>query len=290
MRFAYHACMCPADQYLTLAKAAEQLGFDGFTLPDSICYPQIADTKYPYNQDGSRNFLEGTPFIEPFVAIPYMATATEKLRFTTSVVKLPIRNPVLVAKQLTSINVITNNRFAIGVGLSPWIEDFEICDQPWEGRGQRLDEMIAIIRGLHSGDYFEFKGEHYDIPAIKMCPVPSQPTPILIGGHSKPALRRAAEIGDGWVHAGGTTETLKGFIDQLNAFRVEAGTDKKPFEIHAATSDAFSADGVKRLQDIGVTECIIAFRDPYQGKQDNTTAEQKIQTMTWFAENVINKL
>lgn len=290
MRFAYHATMCPPDQYLELAKAAEELGFDGFTLPDSICYPQIAETKYPYNKDGSRNFLEGTPFVEPFVAIPYMAAVTKKLRFTTSVVKLPIRNPVLVAKQLTSINALSNNRFALGVGLSPWVEDFEICDQPWEGRGKRLDEMIDIIRGLHSGDFFEYQGEHYTIPAIKMAPVPSQQTPILIGGHSKPALKRAVLKGDGWVHAGGTTEILKGFIDQINEIRKEHGKENSPFEIHAATADAFSLDGVKRLQDIGVTESIIAFRDPYQGKQDETSVEQKVQTMTWFADNVIAKL
>ncbi|HEY9033509.1 MAG TPA: hypothetical protein VIN71_06210, partial [Pseudomonadales bacterium] len=82
MRFAYHACMCPADQYLELARSAEEFGFAGFTMPDSICYPQIADTKYPYNSDGSRNFLEGTPFIEPFIAIPYMAAVTSTIRFT----------------------------------------------------------------------------------------------------------------------------------------------------------------------------------------------------------------
>lgn len=290
MRFAYHACMCPPDQYLALAKAAEELGFEGFTLPDSIAYPQIADTKYPYNQDGSRNFLEGTPFVEPFVAIPFMAAATEKIRFTTSVVKLPIRHPVLVAKQLTTINVLTNNRFALGVGISPWIEDFEICGERWDGRGKRMDEMIEIIRGLHSGDYYGFEGEFYTIPAIKMCPVPSQTTPIFIGGHADVALKRAAMIGDGWIHAGGDTATLKGYIDKLNHFRIEAGTQNKPFEIHAATADAFSADGVKRLEDIGVTESIIAFRDPYAGKQDTSSVEEKISMMKWFANKVIAKV
>ena len=125
MRFAYHACMCPVDQYLPLAKETEALDFDGFTLPDSICYPKIADTKYPYNADGSRNFLDGMPFVEPFSAIPAMAAVTSKLRFTTSVVKLAIRNPVLVAKQLTTINAMFPNRFAFGAGLSPWVANGE---------------------------------------------------------------------------------------------------------------------------------------------------------------------
>ena len=290
MRFAYHACMCPADQYIELAQAAERLGFDGFTMPDSICYPEHADTKYPYNADGSRNFLEGTPFIEPFIAIPAMAAVTESIRFTTSVVKLPIRNPIIVAKQLTSLQVMTQERFAFGVGLSPWVEDFEICGEQWQGRGKRFDEMIEIIRGLHSGDYYQFSGEYYQIPSHKMCPVPKTATPILIGGHAKPALKRAARIGDGWVHAGGDYETLKAYIDDINQYRAEYGRQNLPFEVHAITADAYSVDGVKRLTDAGVTECIIGFRDAYAGEEDKTSTADKINMMEWFAENIIEKL
>jgi len=289
MRFAYHACMCPVDQYLPLAREAEALGFHGFTLPDSICYPQIADTKYPYNADGSRSFLDGMPFVEPFSAIPAMAAVTSKLRFTTSVVKLAIRNPVFVAKQVTTINAMFDNRFAFGVGLSPWIEDFEICGERWEGRGPRMDEMIEIIRGFHSGDYFGFKGKYYDIAESKMCPVPTKPTPILIGGHAEAALKRAARIGDGWVHAGGDIQSLKPLVDNLNKLRKEYGRDHLPFEIHAITADAYSVDGVKKLGDLGVTECIIGFRDAYAGGPDTKTLEQKYGEMRWFADNIIAK-
>ncbi len=288
MRFAYHACMCPPDQYLALAKAAESLGFEGFTMPDSICYPKEADTKYPYNADGSRNFLEGTPFIEPFIAISAMAAVTEKLRFTTSVVKLPVRNPIIVAKQLTSLQVMTGNRFAFGVGLSPWVEDFEICGEQWEGRGRRLDEMIHIIRGLHTGEYFGFEGDFYQVPEHKMCPVPSQSTPILVGGHAKLALKRAARLGDGWIHAGGDYDSLKEHIGQINAYRDEYGTAHNDFEVHAITADAYSVEGVKKLEDIGVTECIIGFRDAYAGEQDTSSVDDKISMMTWFAENIMN--
>jgi len=290
MRFAYHAIMCPPEQYLELAKAAEEMGFDGFTMPDSICYPEVADTKYPYNADGSRNFLEGTPFLEPIVAISAMAAVTKKLRFTTSVMKLPVRNPVILAKELTTLQVMTGNRFALGAGISPWIEDFEICDQPWEGRGRRMNEMIEIIRGLHSGEYFGFEGEFYNIPSHKMCPVPDKVTPILVGGHAKLALKRAARIGDGWIHAGGDFESLKAHVDQINEYREEFGTADKDFEIHAITADAYSVEGVKKLESIGVTECIIGFRDAYNGEPDTTTVEEKIQQMKWFSENIIQKL
>ena len=118
MNFAYHATMCDPSFYLPLAIAAEEAGFDTFTLPDSICYPEKSDSKYPYNGTGDREFLEGVPFLEPFVVVPAMAAVTSKIRFTTSVMKLAIRQPVIVAKQLSSVAFLTNNRFVFGVGIS----------------------------------------------------------------------------------------------------------------------------------------------------------------------------
>jgi len=289
MKFTYHAAMCPVDQYLPLAKAAQEYGFYGFTMPDSICYPQHADSSYPYNGDGSREFLEHIPFLEPFSAIPAMSVVAPHLRYSTSVVKLPIRNPVLVAKQVATVAVMTRNNFAFGIGLSPWKEDFDICGERWEKRGPRMDEMITIIRGLLSGEFFGFEGEFYHIPAAKICPVPSLKVPILIGGHADVALKRAARSADGWIHAGGDYESLKTAIEKINVYRKEYGSDKKDFEIHAMTADAFSIDGVMKLEAIGVTESIVGFRNPYEGKADNTSLEQKIAQIRWFADNIIAK-
>src|SRR5882672_8727472 len=101
MRFSYAESMTDPSFYLPLARAAEEAGFTSFVVPDSICYPRDSDSTYPYTDDGNREFLEDKPFIEPFSLIPAMAAVTERLRFTTFVVKLPIRNPVLVAKQAT---------------------------------------------------------------------------------------------------------------------------------------------------------------------------------------------
>jgi alkanesulfonate monooxygenase SsuD/methylene tetrahydromethanopterin reductase-like flavin-dependent oxidoreductase (luciferase family) len=174
MRICYTEAMGDPAHYLPLAKAAEAAGWDGTVVPDSICYPEFSDTKYPYTADGSREFLEGKPFIEPFSLIPAMAAVTEKLRFATFVVKLPIREPVLVAKQMTSVACLSGDRFAFGVGLSPWPEDFAICNQNWKRRGKRMNEMIEILRGLQSGEYFSYAGEFYDLQSIKLCPVPGR--------------------------------------------------------------------------------------------------------------------
>ena len=189
MRFAYHPSMCDPSFYIELGKAAENAGFDVITFPDSICYPKECDSTYPYNDDGSREFLDGVPFLEPFSIIPAIAAVTSKLEFSTSVYKLAPRQAVTTAKFVTTLGVMTNNRFHFGIGVSPWYEDFLATGERWEKRGKRMDEQIKILRGLMNGAYFGFEGEFYNIPEIKLCPVPSKPVPILIGGHSNLALK-----------------------------------------------------------------------------------------------------
>lgn len=289
MRFTYAESMCDPSHFLPLARACDESGWSSFVIPDSIAYPEHSDSVYPYTPDGDRSFLEDKPFIEPFVLMGAMSAVTEKLRFTTFVVKLPIRNPVLVAKQLSSLAAMSNNRIGFGVGVSPWPEDFEITGSLWKRRGKRMDEMIAIIRGLMGGDYFEFHGEHYDIQSIKMCPVPTKPVPILIGGHSDAALRRAARLGDGWMHGGGDPGELDTLLEKLTAFRREAGTENKPFETHVISFDAYSLDGIRKLEDQGVTDAIVGFRDPYVAA-DTTPVQEKIDILRKFADDVIAKV
>lgn len=289
MRFHYAEPMCDPGQHIPLAKAADEAGWDGCVVPDSICYPKHSDSRYPYTPDGNREFIENKPFIEPFSLIPALGAVTKRLRFTTFVVKLPIRHPVLVAKSASSVAVMTENRFGFGVGTSPWIEDFRVCGQDWKSRGKRMDEMIEIIRGLtRTGDgYYEFRGKYYQFPPIKMCPLPSQPIPILIGGHAEPALRRAARSGDGWMHAGGD-EQLPQLLRRLAELRRECGRERDPFEIHVISLEAYHPDGIRRLQDRGVTDVIVAFRNPYE--KDTMALADKIAALRAYAQNVIAKV
>jgi len=288
MRFSFAESMCDPSQYAPLAMAAEQHGFHSFVVPDSICYPEESDSTYPYTDDGERQFLQGKPFIEPFTLIPALGAVTERLRFTTFVVKLPIRQPVLVAKQAISLAVLTNDRFGFGVGLSPWPEDFAVTGTDWKTRGKRMDEMIEIIRGLATGEFFAYEGEHYQIPSIQLCPAPSRPIPILIGGHSEAAFRRAARLGDGWMHGGGgQAENLDGALARLDTLRREAGREREPFEIHVISLDAYSLDGVKKLEDRGVTDAIVGFRNAYAA--DTMTLQQKLDALRGYADKIIAK-
>ncbi|MEV0296357.1 TIGR03619 family F420-dependent LLM class oxidoreductase [Nocardia sp. NPDC050710] len=288
MRFTYAEAMTDPAYYVPLAQAAEAAGYHSFTVADSIAYPKESDATYPYTPDGNREFLEDKPFIEAFVLSAAILAATTTLRVTPFVVKLPIRPPVLVAKQAASLAALSGNRFGFGVGISPWPDDFEIMGVPFEKRGARMDECIDIVRGLCAGGYFEFHGEFFDIPPIKISPVSTEPVPILIGGHSKPALRRAAQRGDGWMHAGGDPAELDRLLIELDALRIEYGA-RKDFEVHVISLDGFTVDGVKRLEDKGVTDVIVGFRNPYTTEHDTQSLETKIANLSRFAEHVIAK-
>lgn len=288
MRFTYAEAMTDPSYYIPLAKAAEAAGYHSMTIPDSVAYPFESDSKYPYTPDGNREFLDGKAFIETFVLIAALGAVTSTLRFTPFVVKLPIRPPALVAKQAGSLAAMINNRLALGVGTSPWPEDYELMGVPFARRGKRMDECIEIIQGLTTGDYFEFHGEFYDIPKTKMTPAPTQPIPILIGGHAEAALRRAARH-DGWMHGGGDPAELDGLITRLKQLREEAGRADDPFEIHVISVDGFTLDGIKRLEDKGVTDVIVGFRVPYIVGPDTEPLDTKIRNLERFAEHVIAK-
>ncbi|HEX4560119.1 MAG TPA: TIGR03619 family F420-dependent LLM class oxidoreductase [Mycobacterium sp.] len=288
MRFTYAEAMTDPTFYIPLAKAAEAAGYHAMTIPDSVAYPFESDSTYPYTKDGSREFLDGKAFIEAFVMAAAMCAVTTTLKFNFFVLKLPIRPPALVAKQAGSLNALFDNRLGLGVGTSPWPEDYELMGIPFAKRGKRMDECIEIIKGLTTGDYFEFHGEFYDIPKTKMTPAPTQPVPILVGGHAEAALRRAARC-DGWMHGGGDADELDRLIKQLNEIRAEEGHNG-PFEIHVISLDAFTLDGVKRLEDKGVTDVIVGFRIPYIMGSDTESLDTKIRHLESFAEKVVAKV
>src|ERR1700758_619806 len=274
--------------YIPLAKAAEAAGYASMTIADSVAYPFESDSKYPYTPDGNREFLDGKPFIETFVLTAALGAVTTTLRFNFFVLKLPIRPPALVAKQAGSLAALIGNRVGLGVGTSPWPEDYELLGVPFAKRGKRMDECIEIIQGLTTGEYFEFHGEFYDIPKTKMSPAPTQRIPMLIGGHADAALRRAARL-DGWMHGGGTdSEELDRLIARVKKFREEEGKTGD-FEIHVISMDAYTVDGIKRLEDKGVPDAIVGFRYPYINGPDTEPLEKKIRHLERYAEKVMSK-
>ena len=289
MRYHYAEAMTAVANYLPLARATEELGFAGFTMPDSLIYPKASDTAYSYTDDGGREFLENKPFVESFILATAIGAATTRLELTTNVVKLPVRPPLDSAKLASSVAAITGDRFNLGVGLSVWPEDYAAMGVDYARRGKRFDECLEIVRGLCAGGYYEFHGEFYDIPPVKLNPVPGKPLPIFIGGHSDAAFKRAARF-DGFMFAGGGPDDLAGPSAAINTARAEAGTAGRPFRIFATAMGDFSADTIKRMEDLGVTDMPVAFRNLYAVEEDSQPLEAKIDDMKRFADTVMAKV
>ncbi|WP_435770266.1 TIGR03619 family F420-dependent LLM class oxidoreductase [Nocardioides sp. SYSU DS0651] len=294
MRFSFAEGMTHASYYAPLAQACEAAGYTSMTIADSLIYPEESDSKYPYTDTGDREFLLGKEFIETFILCAHLFAQTRTLRLTPFVLKLPVRPPVLVAKQASSLAFLSGNRLGLGVGLSPWREDFAAMGVPWERRGKRMDECMDIVRGLTQPGaeptFFSYRGEFYEVDSLQQCPAPTERIPLLVGGHSDAALRRAVRKGDGWMHAGGDGEELDRLLARLAEIRREEGDTRDDFEVHVISYDAYTPDGVKRLADKGVTDCIVGFRVPYIKGPDTEPLETKVKHLEQYAETVIAKV
>jgi probable F420-dependent oxidoreductase len=288
MRFTLMTGLGGVEDYPEIARAAEAAGWTSLAIPDSLFYPEVTASDYPYmSTEAVREALDGVPVLDPVVAMAMMAGVTSSLRFYPAVLKVPVRQPLVLAKALSSLAVISNNRISLGAGLSPWQEDFTYNGIAFEERGRRMDDCIAIIRGALAGQYFEFHSEYYDIGRMKLAPVPTAPMPILVGGHAVPALRRAARSGDGWISANSDYESLQQMIAKLNELRREFGTDaRSDFEIHAFDMHARKLDDFRRLAELGVTDICVTPWNPYDPALDRA---QKLARIEQFAEAIIRR-
>lgn len=288
MRFTLQLGFARYPDFQEIAQVAEQAGFSSIGMPDSFFFPKHTESEYPYaDTQVIRGYIEAMPFIEPIVSMSWMAAVTRKIRFYPSVMKVPTRQPLVLAKALSSLAVVSGERILLGAGLSPWKEDFAYNNVDFDKRGQLMDECIAIIRGAMSGQYFEYHGANYDFGPMKMFPVPSRPVPILIGGHSKPALKRAARLGDGWIAANTDFETLKSLLAQLAQLRREYGTDRRrDFEIHGFDVAAQSPADYRRLGELGVTDACVA---PW-GFDPATPLAAQLDGLRRFGDTVISRM
>ncbi len=286
MKFTIPIAMCDPAHYVPLAETADACGFHGIAVPDGVFYPEQVEAKYPYTFDGSRFWEPDTPFLEPWVVIPAMAARTERLFFYTYVLKLPIRHPLLVARTVQSAAVLSNNRVGLGVGTS-WIpEEAEWLGTDFSTRGARANEAIEIIRKVLAGGMVDYQGEYYRFGKLQMAPAPSKPVPIIVGGHSRPALRRAARLGDGWCSANCTEENLKEILGRLEELLAEQGRDLGSFDIHALCIDVWNRAGYERLVSYGVDNIYVVPWAMYGA--DPASLDEKKEAVERFAREVIN--
>lgn len=289
------------EQLIDVACLADRLGFAGITCGDHLVKPAAYAQTYLYSEDGRppwdpKDPAWTPPYADPWILGAVLAQATKRLRFMPYVYVLPLRDPVMVAKQLATAAFFSQDRIVLGVGAGWLKEEFELVGADWATRGARLDEMLEIIRLLHRGQNVEYHGRHYTLPPCRMRPVPSRPVPVMVGGHSDRALRRAARA-DGWLGVDYAWDDLVPVVRKLFALRLEEEKRREqeappedagpraPFEVFAVLKQFPDLDGLRRLADLGVT----ATQDYawfYKGVP-YSSFEHKRETMERFAEERI---
>ncbi|MEV6302376.1 TIGR03619 family F420-dependent LLM class oxidoreductase [Actinoplanes sp. NPDC051861] len=285
MKFSLGIVFSPLDQLTELARTAEECGFTSIALPDSLFYSEQVSASYPYTPDGRRFWDGDTPWADPMVAAAAMGAVTSRIHFYTQVLKLDPRNPVLLARQINSVANLTGNRFGLGVGLGWSPEESRWCGTEFRDRGARADEAIEVLRLILGGGMVSYHGKHFAFEKLQMSPTPTAPVPIYIGGHTEPALRRAARVGDGWSSAMMRFEDLRTTINRLHDLRAGFGRADRPFEIQAVCIDRFGLDGYQAQQSIGVTDAIVV---PW--RRFDAPLNAKLEALHRFGEDIIAPL
>jgi len=238
------------ENLVALARACEELGFEGVFLADHVVGHRQTASRYPYSYyEGESDFVAETEFPDPFSAICAMAAATSTLRLSTSVYVAPLRHPILLAKQLATASVISDGRVALGAGVGWLREEFVALDEDFGNRGGRLDEMIEVMRKLWSGELVEHHGEFYDFEMLKMLPAPKGRVPILCGGLHRRVLERAGRLCDGWISPGISTAEFESIRDSIEAVRAAEGRANTPFEYVVAAPKPGDLEWYRSLGD-----------------------------------------
>ncbi len=260
MRFHQAVTFLAVDESVALARACDGMGYAGIYVSDHLFNPKVLASRYTYSKapDGAPFWEKDTAWPDPMCLISAMAAGTESLTFTTGVYVAPVRDLITVAKSVGTAAVLSHDRVRLGVGVGWCEEEYAQTGQDFRTRGKRLNEMIPALRSLWAGGWVEHHGTFYDVPLCQMNPSPARPVPIMVGGDSDAAVRRAATLGDGWINTGAVPEdeALRQ-VARITDALAEAGRDDD-FAIYLAVRAMPDLDLYRRLEDAGVTDLLCA--------------------------------
>ncbi len=250
----------------SFAKTADAAGYDGIWVFDHVVLQKEQQSKYPYSPDGKLGFPPTMDFLEPLALLAFLAGITERARLGTSVLVLPMRQPVLHAKIMATIDHLSGGRFVFGAGVGWWKQEFEVLSVPFERRGKRMDECLQLVKALWTDEFVNFQGEFYQAVDWTCNPKPVQTggIPIWLGGGSRGQLRRIGKYADGWLATPLSFATLDDDWAVAKEAAVAAGRDPDALTLTIEAAGVLVPDGLEqtaeslaKLKERGVFHAIL---------------------------------
>jgi probable F420-dependent oxidoreductase len=250
MKFYVSSAFLDTREIVEIARAADELGYEGIAVPDHVVNLETLRTPYPYTDDGQRRWQPFTDWPDPWVLVGAMAQATTRLKFVTTVYIPAMRDPYTAAKAIGTAACLSDGRVELGVGVGWCEEEFDLLGQSFSRRGRRTDEMLELMKSLWQPGWREFDGEFYRMPRLEMTPTPPR-IPIYGGGLSDVALRRAAR-NDGWIGDLIGLQQAAASVERIRSLRAEKGLGMDDFTVITPLVDAFTPDHYRRAGEAGI--------------------------------------
>jgi len=246
-------------QSMDLCRRAEAAGFESLWGGEHVVLPSTIESRYPYTADGKIPAEPDTPIPDPLIWLAFAAAAAPTMRLGTCILIVPQRNPLVLAKELATLDQLSGGRVELGLGVGWLKEEFDALGVPWERRGARNDEYIEAMRALWAGPHAEFHGEFVDFDPVTCSPRPVQDQiPILVGGDSDVALRRAARMADGYFPGEGDMGRLRALMQRLRETCEAFDRDPDEIEVNAIfTHFADPVPAIEEMLEIGVGRLMV---------------------------------
>lgn len=255
----------PGEEIVRFARAVEEMGCDAVWASDHIIFPLAVSSRYPYAQSGDFPLPPDAPWLEAVTTLAFVAGATSRLLLGTTVLVLPYRLPVLNAKMLGTLQVLSGGRLVLGVGAGWMEEEARLLGMPWDDRGRRTDEHIQLLRALWGQEEPRFNGRYFQLEGVRCEPRPAVMPPIWVGGHGAAALRRAARLGDGWHAVALPPQELEGLWRRVQ--ETARGYGRDPTDLTLSVRCLLRFRDEPRADDrplVGTPEQIVRWLEEYR--------------------------
>ena len=243
-----------------VARRAEALGFESVWVPEHLVFPTVFASKYPYTADGVPPVTVDMPLLDPLMILAHLAAVTTRIRLGTNVYVLPLRHPIVTARLAVTLDVLSQGRLSLGIGVGWLAEEFRAVGVDFDTRGGRTREAVRVMKALFTEAEPSFRGRYFAFEPLRFEPKPVQRPhpPFLFGGESDAALKRAAALGDGWYGVGHDPVSAEGQVRKLRTLLAEAGRADVPFEFTVSHGGgALDRDAVRRYEDAGVDRVVV---------------------------------